>query len=227
MRLGKEVRKILTYSLANINLSQHNYDGIISNESISILFWSPDKDDPPLTTVQICRNRGRRESPQQHWLRPQDWKCAPRGSKTKEISVKNIGVKVLITKWIIWNLGRSKTKEIYGTKKTKIHFVGWQDKRVDNNKTNKALASRFCSPQRLDKIYLGTITKASILLQLPFCTTPEPIKFFHPPPPTFQGQEDSKTRMRPEGSTHLRSLGNERTNEKKNHEITEFIKLRN
>ena len=42
--------------------------------------------------------------------------------------------------------GGGKKKEIYeAKKKAQINSVGWQHKRVDNNKTNKAQASRFCS----------------------------------------------------------------------------------
>ena len=35
--------------------------------------------------------------------------------------------------------------KIYETKKAQINSIGWQHTRVDNNKTNKAQASRFCS----------------------------------------------------------------------------------
>ena len=54
-------------------------------------------------------------------------------NKTKEISMKNIGVKVLITKRII-SLGRGRSKvklENLWNKKTQINSVGWQRTRVD------------------------------------------------------------------------------------------------
>ena len=42
--------------------------------------------------------------------------------------------------------GGVKWKNLWNTKKKpKINSVGWQHTRVDNNKTNKAQASRFCS----------------------------------------------------------------------------------
>ena len=76
------------------------------------------------------------------------------GSKMKKISMNNNKAQASRkTKEIVRNGGggggEGKTKEIsmreywkiYQNKKPKINYVGWQHKRVDNNKTNKAHAN--------------------------------------------------------------------------------------
>ena len=45
------------------------------------------------------------------FLGSQDYGCEGGGSKTKEIPMKNIGVKILITNRIIWNSKQTKKKQ--------------------------------------------------------------------------------------------------------------------
>ena len=76
------------------------------------------------------------------WNEPGDWSQGLPPSSSAWLCV-SWRCCLLLRSTVEWG-GGSKTGK-FMKQKTQINSVGWQHTKVDNNKTNKAQASRFCS----------------------------------------------------------------------------------